>query len=85
MGTTIYDHILIYEFNDLVETFNPAMRPEARDTAMVKLKPNEKSFFNFTAYPWINVERKMELEWYVWRHIYDQYASGNITQGFRTE
>lgn len=84
MGLTVYDHILIYEFNDLVETFNPAMRPDARGTAMVKLKANEKNFFNFAAYPWINVERHMELEWYVWRNVYEQFAAGNITKGYTT-
>lgn len=82
MGTTIYDHILIYEFNDLVETFNPAMRMPTRDYSMVKLKQNEKNYFNFFAYPYINAAKNMELEWYVWKHIYEQYKPGNITIGY---
>lgn len=70
MGLTVYDHILIYEFNDLVQTFNPLMRDGARGQQTVKLAQSEKRWFTRRAYPFINPET-MELEWHVTRAYYD--------------
>ncbi|MBW6072515.1 hypothetical protein KZ856_36625, partial [Pseudomonas aeruginosa] len=81
MGMTIYDHILIYEFNDLVETFNPLMRDNNRGRLTQKLRQHEKKWFNFQAYPYIN-SANMELEWHVPKSIYDQMAGGNLTRGY---
>lgn len=64
MGLTTYDHILIYEFNDLVQTFSPNMRDGARGHLTIKLKQEEKRWFTRRALPFINPEN-MELEWHV--------------------
>jgi hypothetical protein len=80
MGMTVYDHILIYEFNDLVETFNPLMTTKNRTRLMVKLKQWEKRWFNFQAYPYIN-GATMELEWWVTQAVYDAQSSGNFSKG----
>lgn len=74
MGLTVYDHILIYEFNDLVEDFNISMLDKNRDKAMVKLKPSEKNWFTRRAYPRIN-GLTMELEWYVDKAYYDSQVN----------
>ena len=77
-GLTTYDHILIYEFNDLVETFNPMMREGNRGVATRKLAPNEKEYFNFQSYPYIN-GMTMELEWHVPLDIYNKEIGGKYT------
>lgn len=70
MGLTQYDHMLVYEFNDLVETFNPTMGDGKRGYETVKLKPIEKRWFTRRAYPYINPVN-MELEWHVMRSYYN--------------
>lgn len=82
MGLTIYDYILIYEFNELVQEFNPAMKDDQRGTATVKLKKNEINWFNFEAYPYINVAAHNELEWHVLRSEYNAKLGGNLTRSF---
>lgn len=80
MGFTFYDHILVYEFNWLVATWNPYMRgtDEDRSRHMIKLRPQEKEYFNYRAYPRIN-EDTMELEWWVRGEYYrQQNPGGNI-------
>lgn len=71
MGFTYYDHVLVYEFNRVVELFNTQMKPNHLGYEMVKLNQNEKEFFNYSAYPHIN-ELTMELEWYVERQTYQR-------------
>lgn len=83
MGMTIYDYILIYEFNELVQEFNPAMVDGQRGKATVKLKYNELNWFNFEAYPYINVDAHNELEWHVLKSTYDAKFGGNLTPNFR--
>lgn len=75
MGFTYYDTILIYEFNALTEMFNIDMEEGRRERAMVKLQPQEKYFFNYSAYPRIN-EFTMELEWWVYKDLYQREAVG---------
>lgn len=70
MGLTVYDHMLIYEFNDLQQTFNLAMRDGDRGRLTVKLSSDEKRWFTRRAYPYIN-PTTMELEWHVMRSYYD--------------
>lgn len=74
MGLTNYDHILIYEFNDLVQTVNPYMRDGVRGVQTVKLRQDEKRFFTRRAYPYINPVN-MELEWHVLSSYYEQQKS----------
>ncbi|AEH03515.1 virion structural protein [Pseudomonas phage PhiPA3] len=83
MGMTIYDHILIYEFNDLVETFNGLMRDGKRGRLTVKLQAHEKQWFNFQAYPYINAAN-MELEWHVPVEVYNARVGGNLTRPYKS-
>jgi hypothetical protein len=78
-GFTYYDHILVYEFNTLQEEFNPNMRADRRDSAMQKLRPWEREYFNYQSYPRIN-PLDMELEWYVPMAVYNQAKSGVLRQ-----
>jgi hypothetical protein len=82
MGLTVYDYILIYEFNELVQEFNPAMMDGQRGVQTVKLSKNEINWFNFAAYPYINVEAHNELEWHVLKSEYDAKLGGNLTRSF---
>jgi len=79
MGFTYYDHILIYEFNRVVEHFNVAMKDENRERYLVKLKPWEREYFNYSAYPHIN-ELTLELEWWVFREQYDAERANIIVR-----
>ncbi|QBJ02626.1 virion structural protein [Pseudomonas phage Psa21] len=76
-GVTTYDHILIFEFNDLQQDFNPGMRDDTREATMQLLYPWEKSYFNYRAYPRINPSN-MELEWWVFKADYEAMKAGNI-------
>lgn len=69
LGAMYQDPILVYEFNETVCIFNPAMRDEYRDTYMVKLDLRQRRIFNFQGYPRIN-RKNMELEWYVTKQVY---------------
>lgn len=75
MGFTYYDHILIYEFNSLGETFNVALKDENRERMMTKLTRSEREYFNYSAYPRIN-ELNMELEWWVPNAVYTKEING---------
>lgn len=84
VGFTYYDHILIYEFNELQATFNPAMEDENRPSRMVKLKPWEREYFNHRgAYPRIE-PATMELEWWVFKETYDANKDGIIRPNIPT-
>jgi hypothetical protein len=76
-GMMSYDHILIFEFNDLQQDYNPMMKDEARETAMHLLFPWEKAYFNYRAYPRIN-PTNMELEWWVPKGDYEAIKAGNF-------
>lgn len=78
-GVTTYDHILIFEFNDLQEDFNPSMADGTREQAMHLLFPWEKAYFNYKSYPRIN-PATMELEWWVFKDYYESVKAGNIKQ-----
>jgi hypothetical protein len=76
VGFTYYDHILIYEFNELQQDFNPGMRDENRNNQMVKLKPWEREYFNHKgSYPRIEPST-MELEWWVFKQTYETQKAG---------
>lgn len=79
VGFTVYDHILIYEFNTLVEMFNSNMTDEQRlsGSVMHKLNPWEKEYFNsVNKYPYIN-PITMELEWWIPIAAYNAEAADN--------
>lgn len=69
MGAMYQDPILVYEFNEVVNIFNPNMRDGEREKYMVKLDLRQRRVFNFQGYPRIN-RKTMELEWYVFRQTY---------------
>lgn len=84
MGFTYYDPMLVFEFNWLVEHYNSRMKgtDQQRLQTMVKLKPSEKEFFNYRAYPRIN-ENTMELEWWVSASYYNaQNPADNIVRPY---
>ena len=74
-GFIYNDPILIIEFNSLVAEFNKAMGNGMRDQQMVKLKDEEKDYFNFQSYPRIAEDGTMELEWWVNRQDYNDAAA----------
>lgn len=76
-GVSTYDHMLVYEFNDLQQDFNPMMKDDARESMMHLLFPWEKNYFNFRAYPRIN-PINMELEWWVPKDEYENIKAGNF-------
>jgi hypothetical protein len=78
-GMDMYDHILIFEFNDLQQDFNPMMEDDVRENYMHLLFPWEKDYFNYKAYPRINPSN-MELEWWVDKSYYESVKTGNIKQ-----
>ncbi len=71
MGIIYQDDILIKEFNETVEIFNPDMRDSSRATSMVKVPKNLLTIFNNRGYPRINAAT-YELEWYVPVNMYNQ-------------
>lgn len=63
-GIIYNDPILIYEFNDIVETFNPLMSDDRRDKYMVQVPYQLLDTINTYGTPRIN-PMTMELEWYL--------------------
>jgi len=68
IGAIYNDPIIIREFNDTVEMFQPFMREENRDKEMTKLKRSELPLFNFKGYP--RIESDNELTWWVTNATY---------------
>lgn len=73
MGAMYLDPILIDEFNETVQMFNPSMRHEGIDGGRVtKVDADNiplKNYLNHHVYPRIN-NSTMELEWYAKSDIY---------------
>lgn len=71
MGAEYLDPIIIKEFNELVLSFNPSMRDEARRSSYYKkLTLAERSYFNYRGLPLINPDSN-ELEIWVDRTMYN--------------
>lgn len=71
LGAIYQDDILIDEFNRTVQCFNPSMRDDVRQLAMVKIPKSIRHLFKNRGYARINPE-DYELEW--WIDI-EQYAT----------
>ncbi len=70
MGITYQDDILIKEFNEVTEIFNPSMRSANRANDMVQVPKALLVVFNNRGYPRIN-PATYELEWYVSKQMYN--------------
>ena len=70
MGIIYQDPILIKEFNEVVEIFNPAMSDNFRSQEMTKVPKEALVIFNNRGYPRIN-PATYELEWYVPTALYN--------------
>lgn len=79
MGFTYFDHILVFEFNQLMEDFNPLMRENARASEMQELKPWEREYFSHRSYPRIN-PTTMKLEWWTTKAYYESQRGGILRQ-----
>lgn len=71
LGAIYQDDILIDEFNRTVQCFNPSMRDDVRQLAMVNIPKSIRHLFKNRGYARINPE-DYELEW--WIDI-EQYAT----------
>ena len=79
-GFTYHDPVLIYEFNTLVQLFNPLMRDNRRENSMIILEDNEQNYMNFSAYPRIDPET-MNFEWWIERAIYEELGGTKTRDG----
>lgn len=64
-GARYNDPIVIYNFNTLVEKFNPTLL-----TSYKKLSQDEHALFGFRAIPHIDVKDGHRLNWYVTQELY---------------
>lgn len=76
-GAMYQDPILMREFNDVVEIFNPAMMAPFRDKFMIKIPRAELNTYNYAGYPRIDMETN-ELQWWDSRDQYERRQRENI-------
>lgn len=69
-GFEIFDDILIYEFNKIVQMFKVGMRDEFRDQIMVLIPRQISYMFQHRAYPRINPNTHA-MEWWVDKTLFD--------------
>lgn len=72
------DPITLWEFNKLVVMFNPEMGDGKREKTMVQITPEERKLFNYKGFPWINLMKNNEMEWWVDRSEYDAVNKGHF-------
>lgn len=77
IGAMYNDYIVLEEFNKVGEMFNPAMEDGARQEYYRKLAPSERSLFNYSGYPRVNLKTQ-ELEWWVDNNVYEAYLKGKL-------
>ena len=75
IGVRYQDPIIVYNFNKVVEIFNPSMNDSNRSSAMQQLKQSELQFFNNRGYPRID-PNTMELLWFVSQQDYTSSMAG---------
>lgn len=78
MGAEYLDDILIYEFNQTVVIFNPAMADNRRDSEMQRVTKNVLSLFNNRGYPRIDYSTN-KLEWYVTKDLFNARTNAFLT------
>ncbi len=69
LGAEYVDSILIQEFNETVQIFNPLMRKRFRNSTMVAVPFNYLILFNNSGYPFIDTDT-YELKWFVTKALY---------------
>lgn len=65
--------IQIWEFNKLVQMFNPGMEPGVRDQYYIQLPYEVLGFFNMRGYPQID-PRTSELQWFIPYRMFEAYS-----------
>lgn len=63
IGARFNTYEVVDGFNGSTVFFNPSMGDSTRTSTYKKLRPGEFLTYNYSAYPWINIET-MELEWW---------------------
>lgn len=80
-GAIYQDPILVYEFNETVQIFNPSMNDAARSRDMIKIPPDFLNLFNNRGYARIDPDT-YELEWYVFREDFQKKVTALQNLGF---
>src|ERR1700752_1145256 len=70
MGFEIFDDILIYEFNAIVQMFKSEMKDSFRDNEMIAIPRSLGRIFQHRAYPRINPDSHV-MEWWVDRSLFN--------------
>lgn len=70
-GAMYQDPILMREFNDVVEIFNPAMNVLYRNQYMVQVPREQLHRYNYAGYPRIDMNTN-ELQWWDFKEIYQR-------------
>jgi len=78
VGAMYQDPILLREFNDVVQIFNPAMHPLYRDKYMVKVPREQLHAYNYAGYPYIDMNTN-ELQWWDFRELYERRTREDAT------
>lgn len=79
VGVDYFDPIIVREFNQTVEIFNPDMEEGNRQSRMMKLPPRIIAEANYRGYPYIDVET-MNLDWYVSTNDYISTSQAVLDQ-----
>lgn len=79
-GNLVFDPILAWEFNQVVEMFNPNMKDANRARTMVRIHPDRAQLFNNNAYYRINLDN-WDFEIYVPEAVYTSVMGGDETVG----
>ncbi len=73
-GVRMFDPIILSDFNAVVEIFNEQMREDYRYNTMTRVPEGLLKIFNFSGYPYVNMETS-ELEWWVTDEEFDMKSA----------
>ncbi|WJJ54908.1 virion structural protein [Xanthomonas phage RTH11] len=77
-GAMYQDPILMREFNDVGEMFNPCMHPLYREKYMTRIPREILETYNYGGYPRINMDTN-ELEWWDFNEAYQKRMAENAS------
>lgn len=83
-GFLTFEPRLIYDFNQTVIQFNPAMHDAWRDQVMVRIDPVLLEFFNHQGYPRINPNDN-RMEWWLPSDYFTAHAKRLLANGLLTD